>query len=146
LAKVIFNEISVQIKSLLDEARNDVQIAVAWFTNPFLFKVLEDLLTRRKSIRLIISDSEHNFGKLDFQRLVSTGAEIFVCETISNRFMHNKICIIDNRLAISGSYNWSLNAENYFENIIVADGEAVIKPLQILFKKMLECSVPYGLH
>ncbi len=146
MAKVVFNEISIEIKTLLDEVKEEVKIAVAWFTNPFLFSVLEDLLSRQRQVKLIISDSEHNFGKLNFQKLIAKGAKVFVCKTISNKFMHNKFCIIDNRLAFSGSYNWSLNAETYFENIMVGDGEAVIKPLNIFFNKLLQHSVPFGSH
>lgn len=26
--------------------------------------------------------------------------------------MHNKFCVIDNQKVITGSYNWSVNAEN----------------------------------
>ena len=26
--------------------------------------------------------------------------------------MHNKYCVIDNQIVITGSYNWSKNAEN----------------------------------
>jgi len=33
--------------------------------------------------------------------------------------MHNKFCIIDDRIVITGSYNWSGNAEDHFENIVV---------------------------
>jgi hypothetical protein len=33
--------------------------------------------------------------------------------------MHNKFCIIDDETVITGSYNWSANAWNHFENIVI---------------------------
>ena len=40
--------------------------------------------------------------------------------------MHDKFCIIDNKLVISGSYNWSKNANDNFENIIITDDRIVV--------------------
>jgi phosphatidylserine/phosphatidylglycerophosphate/cardiolipin synthase-like enzyme len=40
-------------------------------------------------------------------------------------FMHNKVLIIDEHLVISGSYNFSENAESNDENLLVIDSPAV---------------------
>jgi phosphatidylserine/phosphatidylglycerophosphate/cardiolipin synthase-like enzyme len=36
--------------------------------------------------------------------------------------MHHKFCIIDGYVVITGSYNWSYNAENNDENILICSG------------------------
>lgn len=40
--------------------------------------------------------------------------------------MHDKFCIIDNALVITGSYNWSKNAHDNFENIIITDDRIIV--------------------
>ena len=40
-------------------------------------------------------------------------------DTITDKLMHNKFCIIDNDLVITGSYNWTFKARLNDENVIV---------------------------
>lgn len=49
--------------------------------------------------------------------------------------MHNKFCIIDDRV-ITGSYNWTYYANNNQENIIVTDERSLVKSYTEQFDKM----------
>lgn len=42
---------------------------------------------------------------------------------LSSSLMHNKFCIIDDEIVITGSFNWSQSAKNSFENIVVIKNE-----------------------
>ncbi|MFK7983327.1 MAG: phospholipase D-like domain-containing protein, partial [Saprospiraceae bacterium] len=51
--------------------------------------------------------------------------------------MHNKFCIIDERILINGSYNWTYYAENKNEeNILITDNTEVIHKYLNEFKRI----------
>jgi phosphatidylserine/phosphatidylglycerophosphate/cardiolipin synthase-like enzyme len=43
----------------------------------------------------------------------------------NNDFIHNKVMIIDDRIVITGSYNFSGNAESNDENMLILESGAV---------------------
>lgn len=48
------------------------------------------------------------------------GIELYPVNTRNkSSIMHNKFCIIDDEKVVTGSFNWSQNAETHFENIII---------------------------
>jgi len=56
----------------------------------------------------------------------------------SNKYiMHNKFAIIDNRLLLTGSYNWTFSANNRNdENLMVIDDPEIIARYQNQFEKL----------
>ncbi len=144
MIKATFQDISLRVKTILEAADTEVNIATAWFTNYFLFRILKNLTKEKKIVRLVISDSPHNFAKLDFAKLVRHGAEVFVCPTQERKFMHHKFCIVGNEKGFTGSYNWSMSAEKNFENIVEFDEATAIKQFQVIFSNIVKVSVPFG--
>jgi hypothetical protein len=138
MTKAIFENISSKIIEELVKVQESISIAVAWFTNQTLFRVLEEKLNDKIQLTIIISNDEHNFGKLKFETLVNKGATVLIKEDTEFRFMHHKFCVIDSRIVINGSYNWSNNAERNFENVIISDEPILIKQFQIHFEKKLK--------
>lgn len=51
--------------------------------------------------------------------------------------MHNKDCIIDNKVIIDGSYNWSDNAKYSEEHIIVIESKNVSKLYKENFDRLM---------
>lgn len=144
MGKAYFNDISLKIQGILESTENEVRIAVAWFTSHFLYRIVENLVEANKKATIIISDSPHNFGKLPFGKLVNHGAEVFVCPSHKDRFMHHKFAIVDNKRILSGSYNWSMSAENNWENIVEMENTTLILQFSILYNKLLRASIPFG--
>ena len=68
----------------------------------------------------IISDDVH--GKMlgsDLQDLADCGIPVHF-DNNKKSLMHNKFCIIDDKIIINGSFNWSVNAvKSNNENIII---------------------------
>ena len=51
--------------------------------------------------------------------------------------MHNKFAIIDNRILLTGSYNWTFSANHrYDENLMVIDDPDIISRFQNYFEKL----------
>ena len=113
----IFSNIKQHILSLLRESKRSIIIAVAWFTDIDIIRLLEEKSQEGVSISILIDDNSNN-NILLFKRLYENGVRIKLYS--KGKLMHNKFCIIDGRIVISGSYNWTYNAHiNNKENIIV---------------------------
>lgn len=117
-----FSKIEEKILSNLANAKHNLQIAVAWFTNHKLAASVEQLYKSGVKVEIILSDDIINFNntKINFYQLIENGIQVRI--TRFPNLMHHKFCIIDHRILISGSYNWTLSAErNNFENIIISN-------------------------
>ena len=144
-----FGDIRGKIIDQLEEAEHTIKIAMAWFTNQTIFHVVLNKAAGGVQIELVVSDSESNFRHgscLDFQALQRKGMNVHVINSEGGlRFMHHKFAVIDNKKVITGSYNWSSNAQTNFENIIIINDESIanIYTLQfnLLAKKDVSVSI-----
>jgi hypothetical protein len=114
---VHFEEIGWEIKKLLLNAKDSIRICVAWIGWTVYKHTLEEAASRGVSIEVIYNSDEKNrfesdltYPQIKFYPIRMPGR---------SRYMHNKFCVIDNEILITGSYNWSRAAELHFENIIV---------------------------
>lgn len=103
-----FNGIADKIITTLDNARVSIDVCMAWFTNQ---RIADKLVEKHKQgliVRVVIFDDHINskFG-VDLD-----GIPVKYVRGSRGGIMHNKYCIIDNQIVITGSYNWSENAEN----------------------------------
>lgn len=118
-----FKNIRNEILEELNLSTESIQVAVAWFTNHELFDKLCEKVSNGVKVELIIIDDEINnrIGGLNFQQFIQLGGTL-IYGNIENP-MHNKFCIIDNKVLINGSYNWTYFAENInSENITIFKG------------------------
>lgn len=122
-------EIYVRIQSELLKAKSEILIATAWFTDEDLFNILSVKLDEGLHIEIIIADNQEN-EKLNFDQLASKGAAVFKIKNIGYGIMNQKFCVIDRRIALHGSYNWTINAKkNNHESIISTDHKDTINSL-----------------
>lgn len=130
MEKTKFENIQSEIQVSLGKAKSCVLIAMAWFTNQSLLDSLLSLLDKGISVKMIILDDQINrndaFG-LDFSLFIDKGGILYLSEPI-DRLMHNKFCIIDNKIVITGSYNWTNYAEKRnYENILMTDSADIVE-------------------
>lgn len=117
--KPCFEKIEQEIIEAIDNAEFTIWVAVYLFTNKKLLKHLVAKKNQGVNVQLIISDNEINERSgLNYEREFETyrfpkfgqWANIF----------HTKICIIDLKQVIHGSYNWT-NKANYNKEHISID-------------------------
>jgi len=126
--KAYFENIQDVIVNHVSQARESLKIAMAWFTNPVIFNALWRACKRGVNVQLLINNDRINnrINGLPFDRLLEADAKLYVAEPPS--LIHNKFCIIDDKIAIDGSYNWTILAEtNNDENIVVIENGNVIR-------------------
>lgn len=118
-----YERIQHKIIERLGLAENKIEVAVAWFTNHLLMEKLLEKLSDRVDVEVIILNDRINFRSkaIDFERFIKCGGKLRL--GTSEKRLHHKICILDSKEIITGSYNWTYFAENNnHENIIVAEG------------------------
>lgn len=106
------------IQRELFNSKNSIKVVVAWFTNNLLFQPLLLKLQSGVSVELILNRDDINLStdnEIDFDLFVQYGGRIHWNTT--SKLMHDKFCIIDDVIVISGSYNWTNKAELNDESI-----------------------------
>ncbi len=125
----------------LNQASKQIDIAVAWFTNHEIYDVLLSKSQKIKIRLIIINDDVNNrFGGLNFQELIDANGEFYFAE--QKIPMHNKYCIIDDNVLITGSFNYtywadSINDENVIKFVGCND---IIESYKSNFEEIIERS------
>lgn len=118
-------EIKQRIISEINNAQQSIYLAMAYFTDRDIAMAIVDAKNRNVIVDVILSSNAQN----ETVKLMLKGASISVhaFDTGDSRgIMHHKFCLIDNKISINGSYNYSFNAStNNVENIQVSDDVAV---------------------
>ena len=138
MEKAYFCKIRSEIIPYLQQAKEEVVIAMAWFTSGELFQELLNCLERKVKVELVLLDNATNFMYYapDFNQLISSGGILHIAR-VEDGFMHHKFCVIDNKTVITGSYNWTYYAETRnIENIIITDNQEVVKLYKDEFKSL----------
>jgi hypothetical protein len=114
-----FENIQSVIANDIESAKKEILIAVAWFTNKELFDLLVKKANDNVSVKLIVINDDINNRKfgVDFQEIIGAKGVFYFAE--KSIPMHNKYVIIDQKIVITGSYNYTYLAEtSNDENVI----------------------------
>ncbi|MCO5229906.1 MAG: phospholipase D-like domain-containing protein, partial [Chitinophagales bacterium] len=129
-------EIKQRIISEITNAKQCVYVAMAYFTDRDIAMAIVEAKNRNVTVDIILSSNLQN----ETVKLILKGANISVhaFETGDARgIMHHKFCLIDNRISINGSYNYSFNAStNNVENITVSDDNATYSQMLSEFDRL----------
>lgn len=104
------------ILDALDDAKVSIRVAIAWFTNQTIADKLIEKYNAGVDVGVLIyNDAINNQYGVNLKNVPVK----FVKATRGGK-MHHKFCVIDNQTVITGSYNWSTNAElKNDENVVI---------------------------
>lgn len=122
-----FEHIQEVVIEQLKLSESEILAAVAWFTDWQIYDCLLAALERGVRLLLILVDDDiNNSSNLDMARLQAYGARIYKVSTLQGT-MHHKYCIIDRKVLMMGSYNWTRKAAyQNMESMMVLIDEATI--------------------
>ncbi|MBL0330041.1 MAG: hypothetical protein IPP64_11640 [Bacteroidetes bacterium] len=96
----------------LDLASYSVNVAVAWFTDVKLFNKLLEVQARGVKVELIITNHHFNDESRNDYKLIKDNGGIFIEIGGDYNTMHHKFCIIDHKILLQGSFNWTKKAND----------------------------------
>ena len=114
-------EIKQRIISEINKAEYSVKIAMAYFTDRDIARAIVEAKNNGVDVDVILSSNSQN--ETVKYILEDAGVCIDVFDTGDTRgIMHHKFSLIDNKISINGSYNYSFNAStNNVENVQISD-------------------------
>ena len=116
----------------INQAEAFINIAMYVFTNKEIALPLIDAQNRGVKVRIYLDRSQIESSYSVSRLLVQNGIKVRI--STNNYIMHNKFAIIDNRLLLTGSYNWTFSANNRNdENLMVIDDPEIIEVFQNQF-------------
>ena len=135
----LFTNIQDELIKRINQSTDNLKIAVTWFTNHDLFDaVIKKLANPEYKVTLIVLNDRINNKQegVNFQRLIESNGS-FYYSSVEN-MVHHKFCIIDDKIVITGSYNWTYYAENRnWENIVILESSEVVKAYIEEFEKVI---------
>jgi phosphatidylserine/phosphatidylglycerophosphate/cardiolipin synthase-like enzyme len=128
MIEVYFDDIHKHIIKRISDAKSNLKICVAWFTDTDIYHSVLEAQSRGVDVSIIIANHEFNANsKVDFKAFLRNNGYVGYIGNINDgaedKLMHNKFCIIDDEIIITGSYNWTYKARKNDENIIIIEDE-----------------------
>lgn len=128
MIEVYFDNIHEHIIQTIRQAKKELKICVAWFTDWNLYQSVLEVQDKGVFVHIILANHEFNKNsKVDFKELLLKNGYVGYLGNPSGnpseKLMHNKFCIVDNEIIITGSYNWTYKARCNDENIIIIKNE-----------------------
>jgi len=116
----------------INQAKAFINIAMYIFTDREIAIPLIKARQRGVKVRLYLDKEQVDYKYSQSRFLVQKGIKTRIS---SNKYiMHNKFAIIDNRVLLTGSYNWTFSANNRNdENLMVINDPEIIEIFQNQF-------------
>jgi mitochondrial cardiolipin hydrolase len=150
-AEVLFTSsvrVAPRIEGLLGEARKSIDCALYRLGNADLAKGLREATHRGVRVRVVLDRGKVREGLSHHELLKNNSVS---CRLSSGRSggkskMHHKFAVLDDSVALTGSYNWSEESEedNYENLVIVRDSALVgayIREFELLWEQVSDGDV-----
>lgn len=128
LHEVLFSpgqDIPENLAFYMSQAKKSVDLCVFTISDDVLSGCLKALHERGIKIRIITDNNKMRDTGSQIKELARCGIEVKVDN--SRYHMHNKFGIIDNRIAFTGSYNWTYTAKMHNqENLVITTNFTIV--------------------
>lgn len=121
-------------------AQKSIKVAVAWINFNHYGEVLNELLNRGVKIKILLNNDAINQRYMNqIQYLNNHGAQIRLVRFAG--IMHHKFCVIDKRICMFGSFNWTQNANiRNIEDLNICDEVPFVNNYLFEFKALWNLS------
>jgi phosphatidylserine/phosphatidylglycerophosphate/cardiolipin synthase-like enzyme len=128
----LYNNPQKEFINNINRAQASINIAMYIFTDKEIALPLIKAQERGVKVRLYLDKDQVEYQYSQSRFLVQKGIKTRIS---SNKYiMHQKFAIIDNRILLTGSYNWTFSANNRNdENLMVIDDPEIIEIFQNQF-------------
>nr|XP_046267169.1 mitochondrial cardiolipin hydrolase isoform X3 [Scatophagus argus]XP_046267175.1 mitochondrial cardiolipin hydrolase isoform X3 [Scatophagus argus] len=126
-------------------ASSSLDLCVFAFSNMHLSRAVLALHSRGVTIRVL---SDKDYATIPGTQIgVLRKAGISVRCDVCSVYMHHKFAVVDGRLLITGSLNWTLTAvQSNLENILITDEPDLVRPFMKEFHRLWVLNDPARHH
>ncbi|EJP3283073.1 TPA: hypothetical protein GRR81_25270 [Vibrio parahaemolyticus] len=108
-----FESQKVEILNAISSASFCIWVAVAWFTDKELADALISKAREGLNVRVVMNNDRIN----DYIGRYLEGKVELIAADPERRLMHHKFCIVDLKLVLHGSFNWTKRANSNNETL-----------------------------
>lgn len=124
-----------RVVSLFRQAQRKVDVCVFTITDDRIAAAILEAHKRGVAVRILTDDDKTFDRGSDIERLNVAGVPVKMDN--SEAHMHHKFALFDDRLLLTGSFNWTTSASRYNqENIIVTGEPRLIKAFSRVFEDL----------
>lgn len=123
----------------LHNASNSVKVNMAYLTNEAIIETLMVLPEKGITVEIIISNTDNSRKKYGiYNELLSKNVKIFEFgdDDWKKGIMHRKSATIDSKIVLSGSYNWTDQADRNTEELFIIEDLETVKCVENEFDKL----------
>ena len=123
------------VQGIIGASRRTLDVAVFTITDDRLAEAVHDAARRGVRVRIITDDDKAHDRGSDVFDLRAAG--IPVAPDRSPFHFHHKFCLVDERVLLTGSYNWTRGADrDNRENFLVTQEPALVSRYQAAFEQL----------
>jgi len=118
--------IESELITLIEHATSTIDIALYSFTDNDLGDAVKKAARRKVNVRVLLDSTQEKANGGEYTRSLQEDKRIKVVIEHVTGYMHHKFAVIDGQIVVTGSYNWSDNADkNNFENVVVIESQGI---------------------
>lgn len=134
--------VETAITDEIDAAQNTIRVQAYSFTNPLIVQALADARLRGVDVIVVLDKSNRTQRSSVAELAQRAGIPTLIDDR--HAIAHNKIMIIDDRIVITGSYNFSRAAEkSNAENLVIIESAPIARKYQQNWQKHHQHSKPF---
>jgi phosphatidylserine/phosphatidylglycerophosphate/cardiolipin synthase-like enzyme len=118
-----------RLLALISQSHNSIDLAVFEFSSAILAAALRHARERGVTVRLLLDAHAMRTPPKKTKGFSLSGLNVRQLAGRSNGFgvMHDKFAIFDERVVVTGSYNWTNGAEHSnYENVLIEDDPVIV--------------------
>lgn len=129
------------IRNALDFAQDSADIAVFSFYDTGMAQAVINAHKRGVRVRVLVDRVQASQSEVG-EMLVKAGVPFRWSKGFEGRgVMHNKFAVLDRRLLMTGSFNWSVNAQdNNFENMFYTASPSYVAGYSVQFDRLFKAA------
>jgi phosphatidylserine/phosphatidylglycerophosphate/cardiolipin synthase-like enzyme len=123
-----------QVINWINKANSSIHVLIYSFTLDSVGNALIEALDRHIEVKIVFEKGQIGQSS-EYQRLRNSAVD--VRNDTNPSYMHDKIMIVDGKVVLTGSFNWSNNAENENnENLLIITSTSLATTYENEFQKI----------
>jgi len=133
------------VVSEINKAKISIDVAMYSFTSREIAQALVEAKSRKVKVRVVLDKGQKLEGYSKSRYLIEKGFEVKYHN--GDGLMHNKFAVIDDKILITGSFNWTAGAEHKNEeNLLIITDKDLIKKYEDRFEYLWKSSGMGGIN